>query len=463
MRNVRYRHAPRRRAAFTLIELLVTILIISLMSMALIAALGGVRETARQMRTQQFIMRLSAQIMPRYHSYKSRQLPVDPFDSIPMANPGNAGGNLADRERLRLAWFKLWGMRSLMMMEMPDCYGDLMLQSPWLMNQSGSQGGGLAPYVPTLRTAYIDQIRFLTKNYSDSETALLNKLDNATPNYTGAECLYLIVESSITDRDLYNVCFNDTDIADVNQNGIPEFVDAWGNPIWFLRWPAGFVSPLQPMYRFKASANVPGTNTTYESIYGDKQPYDPASGDGEDRVLLTRFPVEATEFSGRNETRIGVVGGHHDSFDPLFVDRWEPSAGNTGNFSNGRFTGYSTQPSATAFDPPNMSNTAANKDWGFPERSFNLVPLIVSGGMDREYGLAIPTILASDPILNIPTSQNPYLTVVNPYFLSKDHDIQGPGQFYETGYYYQRGATDLLKPFDTDNIHNHRSAVTTGL
>ena len=30
-------------------------------------------------------------------------------------------------------------------------------------------------------------------------------------------------------------------------NGLKEFVDAWGRPICFKRWPVGFASPLQPV------------------------------------------------------------------------------------------------------------------------------------------------------------------------------------------------------------------------
>src|SRR5437016_758109 len=41
--------------------------------------------------------------------------------------------------------------------------------------------------------------------------------------------------------------FSEGDIGDVDNNGFPEFIDGWGRPINFVRWPAGFNSELQPV------------------------------------------------------------------------------------------------------------------------------------------------------------------------------------------------------------------------
>ena len=39
--------------------------------------------------------------------------------------------------------------------------------------------------------------------------------------------------------------FRPNEIGDTNGNGLPEFVDGWGNAIRFRRWPVGFSSPVQ--------------------------------------------------------------------------------------------------------------------------------------------------------------------------------------------------------------------------
>jgi hypothetical protein len=36
--------------------------------------------------------------------------------------------------------------------------------------------------------------------------------------------------------------FSAQDIGDVDEDGLPEFLDGWGNPIQFLRWAPGFIA-----------------------------------------------------------------------------------------------------------------------------------------------------------------------------------------------------------------------------
>ena len=40
--------------------------------------------------------------------------------------------------------------------------------------------------------------------------------------------------------------FSKQDIGDTDEDGAPEFIDGWGNPIGWMRWPSGVVSDLQP-------------------------------------------------------------------------------------------------------------------------------------------------------------------------------------------------------------------------
>ncbi len=459
------RKAMNCRVGFTLIELLVTILVIVIMSGFLITALSGVRETARQMRTQQFIMRLHSQLIPRYQAFRTRPLPVNPFDSIPPIAAADVNNATVTQERARIAWFKHWGTRALMAMELPDSFGDLMLQTPWLQNTAaGNQvGGATVPYVPSMTSMYMDHIRFNVQpppQGAELQTTvqgnlqLLNRIESQSQtNLSGAECLYMIIEASITDRDLYNVCFNDTDVGDTNSNGLPEFLDAWGTPIYFTRWPAGFISDLQPMYRYDATGIVAGASTVkYQDVYGSNHPRDRFKTN----VILSRFPVNGTA----DERVIGIAGGFHDAFDPYFVDRWEPSPGNAGGYDSGQLIGQ-TQPPCDGYTPPSLGVGTKDKNWGLPERSYNLTPLIVSAGTDGEYGLAFSSADAGNAALNISAGMNPYLTFVNPYMVFQE--MKGSqGQPVGTGRYYQRAAISETSAGSGDNIHNHRATPTTG-
>jgi hypothetical protein len=59
-----------------------------------------------------------------------------------------------------------------------------------------------------------------------------------------AECLYLVIMNATGDGEARTL-FSKQDIGDVDEDGLPEFVDGWGNSIGWIRWPAGVVSDLQ--------------------------------------------------------------------------------------------------------------------------------------------------------------------------------------------------------------------------
>ncbi len=59
-----------------------------------------------------------------------------------------------------------------------------------------------------------------------------------------AELLYAVVASSTFQGSSALEHFRPSEIGDTDGDGYPEFIDAWGRPIRWLRWPAGFSSPL---------------------------------------------------------------------------------------------------------------------------------------------------------------------------------------------------------------------------
>jgi prepilin-type N-terminal cleavage/methylation domain-containing protein len=61
--------------------------------------------------------------------------------------------------------------------------------------------------------------------------------------YQGAECLYMIITQSGKFPD-FVASIRPDQIGDVDGDGKKEFLDAWGNPIAFMRWPPGFVPPM---------------------------------------------------------------------------------------------------------------------------------------------------------------------------------------------------------------------------
>jgi len=92
---------------------------------------------------------------------------------------------------------------------------------------------GVLPPSPLPRTA--PMIRYSTAKPTGSP--------NLT-KYESAECLALIVMKGGFNPDAAEVFRND-ELGDIDKDGAPEFLDGWGRPIGFIRWPAGFASPIQ--------------------------------------------------------------------------------------------------------------------------------------------------------------------------------------------------------------------------
>jgi len=237
--------AALRRAtgrAFTLVELLITIAIISILAGLLLGVAARAGERGREARTKAMIARLHTLVMEHYDTYRDRRAPLD--DDNPVL------ANLTGQAR---AEARLYALRELMIMEMPDRWSDVLLaditgstpasvtarQPLYLDSNSSSTHGGPTPLIEAYRRQY----------YASAQNATAEQLlDNQ-----GAECLFMMVMLATADGEARTL-FNESSIGDVDGDGAREFLDGWGRPINFLRWAPGYDSDLQ------ANANTLGTD-----------------------------------------------------------------------------------------------------------------------------------------------------------------------------------------------------------
>lgn len=70
---------------------------------------------------------------------------------------------------------------------------------------------------------------------------------NHTHKTARAEMLYaLLVEARGPLASVFNADdFTNREVQDTDHDGLPEFVDAWGEPLYFYRWPLYFTSDIQ--------------------------------------------------------------------------------------------------------------------------------------------------------------------------------------------------------------------------
>lgn len=82
---------------------------------------------------------------------------------------------------------------------------------------------------------------------STNQAIVMTHLSNHTHNTARAEMLYaILVEGRGPLGSVFNKDdFSSREVADTDDDGLPEFVDAWGNPLQFFRWPLLYHSDIQ--------------------------------------------------------------------------------------------------------------------------------------------------------------------------------------------------------------------------
>jgi len=216
---------PARRGV-TLVELLITMTIMAIIAAAILGTAAAAIEGAREKKTQSLITKLHTLLMERYASYETRRIDVAPaiiqeIDKWVAQAPTPADFKVRSTARGQmLADARLLGVRELMKKEMPDCWEDV-------------------KYVP----AVLSQAPPLAQTYFRRYQQLPSQPTLSSAE--SAECLYLVIINATGDGEARTL-FSKQDIGDTDEDGAPEFIDGWGNPIGWMRWAPGVTSDLQP-------------------------------------------------------------------------------------------------------------------------------------------------------------------------------------------------------------------------
>jgi prepilin-type N-terminal cleavage/methylation domain-containing protein len=263
------RPAPRTlraRHGFTLVEMLVTVTVLALLSSILVFAVQAARTAALVAKTKATIGKINQFVMARYDGFRNRRLAINLMAYVDKNTSWYKvpkGGVYPHDSSINLARARVNAIRDLMRMELPDRWSDV-TTGPLVFD----------PNAPAVASA-------LTQRFANAYNTAYNNV-NTRPDAAkndSAKLLYMIVMS---DPEAAHQ-FTSDEIGAADGSGMPVFLDAWKNPIFFLRWPVGFLpnapwgstsgypnnSPNNPN-NYPADTDLQSGNATL-----DHDPFDP--------------------------------------------------------------------------------------------------------------------------------------------------------------------------------------------
>ena len=219
-----------RAPGFTLPELLVVIAIISILASAVLAGMASATAQAKIDRTRATIAKINSLLMEKWAAFEARR--------VPRVNPTAGLGATLGVRRVRLGM-----LREIIRAELPDRISDIFVvdadHNPLRPREYGANGYlSAADQIVATPSA--------SRSFQRKATQVLTNGNKWTKQFQGGECLYMILSRMFVGDASVLEMFADSQIGDVDGDGMREIHDAWGTPIEFVRWAPGFRSPLQP-------------------------------------------------------------------------------------------------------------------------------------------------------------------------------------------------------------------------
>lgn len=253
----------RERSGFTLVELMTVIAIIGLLSAFSVTIVRSSIESAKETQTRTTIAKIDNVLTTAYEKYQYRRVDLTNYYRNYSTNK-----TLAEKTEYRIG-----KLRDKLRCDFPCTPEELGLPSvPRFENgASHSDYPDSLKYTP-IQWAIVKAIETAAAGGTLSSLPYEEESPAGTVEYrfvANAELLYLVIMNADPEA---RSLFSEREVADVDGNGLKEFVDGWGKPICWARWaPSLPRSDRQPSIdSILDQINANGALSKY-----DADPFDP--------------------------------------------------------------------------------------------------------------------------------------------------------------------------------------------
>jgi prepilin-type N-terminal cleavage/methylation domain-containing protein len=383
------RQPEHLRRGFTLLELLIVMAIISILMSMVFFVMNGLTENAEEEATKTTVNKVARLLEQRIEAF-DRAFKGSRRDSYVKATVG-----LLTAIDGRFDYFRthpdqappaivLLARKAAFRYEFPQRMPELIITP-----SDDTNANGLPDVIEQKVAVHTARTELVLENGSEPTAAeIQTRVDSRWARHTAnlaaksdttesSELLYytLVVSGTFGSSPVDADQFSRTEVADTDGDGLPEFVDAWGAPLRFYRWPTRLIDPTAP------NPFTPDFFSVNDPTEVDPDPEGDES-DGMREILSDERLYAGVLIRGLPPAPVplpGPTGGLTIQRDLLFVDPDDP-VGLLYSF----------------IEDPQYTNMGIDLTQEFNEAKYHTpdtyhVPLIVSAGPDGLLGLREPT------------------------------------------------------------------------
>lgn len=248
------------RSGFTMIELLIVMAIIaSLMAISIVVMYGFITQ-AEEEATSATIQKINRLLEQRQDAFSrsfvgARQNGYVNATLKLLADPNQDGDTSDGIFGVRDEVVRILAKKAATRFEFPQQMVELIAGNPG----SDSNSNGLPDSIEQAIARPVAIQQLAAQGNANPSAAQIDGVVNANwarhnPNTASSELLYftLVTASGFGSAAVDSDRFTQQEVQDTDGDGLPEFVDAWNNPLRFYRWPTRLMdsdppSPFQPV------------------------------------------------------------------------------------------------------------------------------------------------------------------------------------------------------------------------